>query len=574
MLNCEKQLEIEEGDQALHRRLRELREIVVSLKKSKMTPLKICESILENRFIDLKIRTFFKNLPAEEKHYWIASLYALLMPEQKRMKLAAYFTPPHLVQYVVSTLIELGIDIGQHRILDPASGGAAFLVPLARHIKDNSSKSSKNIISSIESTLAGVEIEPNLASLSELLLKDLLRTEISNTGHELKTLIKRANTLKLEKPDKLYDVVVGNPPYGRVLRPTPQILKDFSPIISDGYVNLYALFVEQAIKWVRPKGFICLIIPTSFIGGPYFSALRERILETCRVINLDLIDKRSDVFLDVVQDVCVLVLQKKQAKGNMEFKVPTCSLITMGKPRKLLGNLGLPTAVSNRVWVLPDEEGGTELFQEGLETLEDYGYIIKSGYFVWNREKERYRIGRKPGPKEVPLFWAHNVKANCICSPLESTSKLNSFGFVKFNEKSSAIIKSDAIILQRTSNRRQDRRLIASIIRKNKVPGKKGFVSENHTILIVPDPKKTQLVSLKILCRLINTSQVDGRFRRISGSVSVSTKALRGLPLPVAKEVVLAFKADKDDNNAAKIAYAKSIVKTLKKPKGKKRGGK
>jgi len=30
---------------------------------------------------------------------------------------------------------------------------------------------------------------------------------------------------------------------------------------------------------------------------------------------------------------------------------------------------------------------------------------------------------------------------------------------------------------------------------------------------------------------------VDGRFRRMSGSVSVSTKALRELPLPAAEEV-------------------------------------
>ena len=80
-------------------------------------------------------------------------------------------------------------------------------------------------------------------------------------------------------------------------------------MISDGYVNLYALFVEQALQWVRPGGIICLIIPMSFVGDN-FAALRKRILEKASVLRLDLIDKRSDVFLDVLYDLCVIVLRR------------------------------------------------------------------------------------------------------------------------------------------------------------------------------------------------------------------------------------------------------------------------
>src|SRR5262249_7686793 len=92
-----------------------------------------------------------------------------------------------------------------------------------------------------------------------------------------------------------------------------------------------------------------------------------------------------------------------------------------------------------------------------------------------------------------------------------------------------------------------------------KVSAQRGFVSENHTILIVPDPAKRQRISLKTLCRLLNTATVDARFRRISGTVSVSTKALRLLPLPAAQEVRAAFAAGEDDNEAAEMAYARSV---------------
>ena len=99
-----------------------------------MTPLQVCEAIIEKRLVDRKARTFFSGLPDDERHYWIASLYALLMPKARRRRLAAYFTPPHLAHYAIDALVEAGIKPGQHRILDPASGGAAFLVPLAAHI--------------------------------------------------------------------------------------------------------------------------------------------------------------------------------------------------------------------------------------------------------------------------------------------------------------------------------------------------------------------------------------------------------------------------------------------------------
>jgi hypothetical protein len=79
---------------ALNRRLHDLRHIAAKLKRSRMTPLQVCEAIIESRYVDREARTFFSDLPNEEKHYWIASLYALLMPQAQRRRLAAYFTPP------------------------------------------------------------------------------------------------------------------------------------------------------------------------------------------------------------------------------------------------------------------------------------------------------------------------------------------------------------------------------------------------------------------------------------------------------------------------------------------------
>jgi len=548
-------------DPVIGRRLSELRQVAVTLKKSRLSPLDVCRTIIEGRALDLKTRAFFAGLPADEKHYWISSLYALLMPAARRRRLAAYFTPPHLAKYAIDALTAAGITPGKDRILDPASGGAAFLVPLAARIAGRAQQrggSAESALRAIESTLAGVEIEQDLSRLSKALLADLLREEIRSAGRKPRISIKQADTLKLPPPDLLYDAAIGNPPYGRVFRPSKAILRDFAPVITDGYVNLYVLFLEQTLRLVKPGGVVCLIIPMSFVGGPYFAALRKRILETSHVLSLDPIDKRSDVFLDVLYDVCVLTLRKKGSSARTA--VPTCSLLMIGQSNRLLGILDLPEQPTGRMWGLPDDKQKDGLFRTGLETLPDYGYVAKAGYFVWNREQHRYRVGKKPRPNEVPLFWAHNIKPGTLCRPYDGELDSDRIGFVRIKPDSTAIVRSDAIIVQRTSNKRQSRRLNAAIIRKVRVPGNRGFVGENHTIIIIPDPERKQKIPLTMLCRLLNTAAVDSRFRRISGSVSVSTKALNQLPLPAAAHVRASFVFGAEDEQAAATSYAKSLA--------------
>jgi adenine-specific DNA-methyltransferase len=244
----------------------------------------------------------------------------------------------------------------------------------------------------------------------------------------------------------------------------------------------------------------------------------------------------------------------------------------IGQPNRVLGNLDLPEEPTGRMWALPDEKQKDGLFQTGLETLRDYGYVAKTGYFVWNRERHRYRVGKKPRPTEVPLFWAHNIKPRTQCKPYDGKPGADRIGFVKIKADSTAIIHSDAIVLQRTSNKRQSRRLIAAVVRQSTVPGERGFVGENHTIIIVRDRKKRATVKLSVLCRLLNTAAVDSRFRRISGSVSVSTKVLNQLPLPAADQVRSQFVRGCDDELAAQLCYGDSLI-TTKVFSGKRAGG-
>jgi adenine-specific DNA-methyltransferase len=539
--------------------LARLRRLVRKKTGRRLSALPACRAILQGTHPDREIRDFFENLPSADKHYWIATYYALLMPQKKRRKLAAYFTPPQLANYAIDKLRELGIHPGKSRILDPASGGAAFLVPLAEAIALDARRKQldpRATLDKIRETIAGIEIDKSLVRLSDLLLADLLAEEISKTRRRLRISITNGDTLETVQPVPTYDAVIGNPPYGRVFRPAKAVLSQYASVISDGYVNKYALFVERAIAWARPGGVICLIIPMSFLGGPYFAALRKHILEKAVVISLDPIEQRSDLFIDVLCDVCVLTLRKK---GTAQIPAaPTSSLIRTHRSAQPMGTLDIPASPSDRMWALPDITGNTDFFDGESSFLEDYGYLVKAGYFVWNREQNRYRVGQVPRKNEVPLYWAHNIKANCVVEPLvEDPTFKAPVGFVRLEKDSPVAITSDAILLQRTSNRRQKRRLIAGLVFQRRVVGGCGFVSENHTILVLPKADAVQTVPLKTLCRLLNSAAVDGRYRRISGTVSVSVKALRSLPLPPATRVVKAFDAIQCNDEAAEEAYCR-----------------
>ena len=98
-----------------------------------------------------------------------------------------------------------------------------------------------------------------------------------------------------------------------------------------------------------------------------------------------------------------------------------------------------------------------------------------------------------------------------------------------FDHPSTGIVRKPAIILQRTTNSKQPRRLIAAVIPRKIVKKYRGYVSENHTILLIPSAGRA---ALKLLCKLLNSNAVDRRYRRVGGTASISIGSLRNLPPP------------------------------------------
>jgi adenine-specific DNA-methyltransferase len=472
--------------------------------------LALCKQLLAGKSENVVLRALLDALSCikgEERHFWIGTFYALLMPVAERRRQATYFTPPGLADSIVSLVQQVGFNALTHTAIDPAAGGAAFLSTLARemHALGSSARS-------IQERLSGIEIDTGLARLSELLIGKRLGAKIAD-----KSIVAVGNSLS-KRELGLFDLVIANPPYGR-LSQSEVTGKKWAEVCYSGHINKYALFTELCFRLAKPGGIVALVLPSSLMAGPLYDKLRTFIRSHGELLILGSVSSRQDVFVDVAQDVSVLVVKagaahRKEAtvafgrfEGDGAFKAVTAA--------KLPIDAGAP-------WPVPANAGG---LAQGGSTLEDYGATVRSGYFVWNREQHRL-LPRKSRKLDIPLLWAKNIQAGSFCTPKARGRK--GIDFVRFEEPTSAIIRGPALALQRTTNSSQTRRLIAARISPSVTKKWGGFTSENHTVVVTaPD-----VATLNLLCVLLNSGAVDARYRQVSGTASVSVQLLRSLDLP------------------------------------------
>ena len=287
-------------------------------RKEKINALEECSRLIRRDGNDDAL-TLLEELPPAWADHAIASIYALLMSTKRRKRLGAYFTPPHLVAHLLSRLKDCGMDPIKHRLRDPAAGGAAFLVPLAR-IKVAAWKATgvpnRIIVNRLKRHLVGREIETGLAQVANLLVRRMLTHEFLIPLKLTKklSLIKVGDSLiKSAGINDQIDHEVGNPPFLRLAGSDKRSRRSIFKEITVGRANLYTLFVRRALEEAPIGGLVGYVIPASFLGGPEFEAFRRHVLQISEILVIDLVEKRSDVFVDAIQDACFVVFRRRKA---------------------------------------------------------------------------------------------------------------------------------------------------------------------------------------------------------------------------------------------------------------------
>lgn len=488
-----------------------------------------------------KFAAFLKGEPFLEGSYWLSSTYALLAGESERKRLAMYFTPPSLTKRLLDDLEVSGVEFDKGNFCDPACGGAAFLAPIALRIK-NALKargaSPSQIAEHIREHLLGFDQDETLCRLSRHFLLMALRDEVLATQSAPDFRITQANSLLQTKHlHGTVDVVVCNPPYRKMAPAEAQLYVDEYTDVIEAQPNLYALFIGLCVKLLADKGVCALVTPTSFLSGQYFSKVRTLLLAKTSILRIGMVGDRTGVFIDVEQETALTIARRASHQVAHETGTDVCVVSRHGDYVDV-GQCQLPN--SGTAWPIPRSEPDVQLLRSAAKSparIADYGYVVRIGSFVWNRDKRTVypsakRAAKSKGGTAVPLLWSSDIKSDGILR-FDGRPKLNREPcFVNLGSKNHpSIIRRPSVLLQRVTSNDQPKRLIAAAVPPEIINTHGGFVGENHTV-ILEQANEQPILTPALMAELLNVQTTDRYFRCISGSTNVSAFELNQLVLP------------------------------------------
>ena len=467
-------------------------------------------------------------LPIEFASYHLSTTYTALVPPNTRSALGMYYTPPALTARLLDMAEESGVDWANADVLDPACGGGAFLLPVALRMR----KALAHLPLSAQrehllAHLRGFEIDPFAAWLTQTWL-DIALSDLWGASAPGKPIVRVCDTLEQEPKDRRFDLVVGNPPYGRVAL-TPEQRTRFGRSLF-GHANIYGVFTDIGLRWAKERGIIAYVTPTSFLAGGYFKALRQLLAEEAPPVAIDFINARRGVFEDVLQETLLATYQRagksRRARVHyVEVGSETSATVTHA------GTFSLP-AESTAPWLAPRSPRAAKLVARLTcmpNRLSDWGYRVSTGPLVWNRFKDQLRD--LPTSSTYPLIWAESVSAEGRFA-FRADKRGHRPYFHATPRDEWLKVRSTCILVQRTTAKEQRRRLIAAELPASFIKRHGAVIVENHLNMVRPCAPKSAQVCSAAVAALLNSPVADDAFRCISGSVAVSAFELEALPLP------------------------------------------
>lgn len=457
-------------------------------------------------------------------------IYTTALPEAYRAAHGIFYTPPPLVDRLLTMAEDASVDWSSAHVLDPACGGGAFLVGAAlRMVTALKHADPAFILQQIGARLHGFELDPFGAWLTHAALELALRDVIRAARRALPKIVEIKDSLAMDPADRgRFDLVVGNPPYGRVTLAPDR--RTFFKRSVYGHANLYGLFTDAALHWAKEGGVIAYVTPPSMLSGLYYKALRQLLAEAAPPLAVTFIGERGGVFADVLQET--ILATYRRGGGQRIGKVGFMTVNAGGDfSWHKAGTFTLP-AQPHRPWLLPrapDQVALARRLRAMPHRLSDYGYGVSTGPLVWNRFKDQFHRERKAS--FYPVVWAESIaSAGRFIWRSEKRNHAPWFA-ARLPKDDWLIVTQPCVLVQRTTAREQPRRLIAAEMPESFIRKHRGVIVENHLNMVralVPEPA----VPASVIAALFGSAVVDAAFRCINGSVAVSAFELEELPLP------------------------------------------
>jgi hypothetical protein len=310
------------------------------------------------------------------------NIYQHYLPWEERQRLGGFYTPEELVELVLD---EVGYniddpDLATKTLIDPASGSGAFLVGALSRLLKNLSKfgppempvgrqppwvRAEHELRAVQKCLHAVDIHPFAAFLSTLnvlflvlpryravRLKNLqFAFEPAIMAHDSLFLtaaeVKLAGTLQeqlngraqragedqrryAELLKNKFDFVVGNPPWSGILKgPLAAVydelqkrrLKDSFPASARGKYDIYGLFMERALRFLKPGARFGLVTQDTYTEKEWAGTLRGKLSRDTTILTIIDLNPCGQLFFRAMNTPAITVVANEKASKSHEALV-------------------------------------------------------------------------------------------------------------------------------------------------------------------------------------------------------------------------------------------------------------
>jgi len=240
-----------------------------------------------------------------------------------------YFTPPSTIQKNIDLLKIYMPTVNS--ILEPSCGSGEYVNYLNNHYKNK------------ELTA----IEYNKQIYDDIKLNIPKNVNLINGDY-----------LKYDN-DKLYDLIIGNPPY--YVMKKKDVSKKYYTYF-DGRPNIFILFIIKSISLLKENGILSFILPKNFLNSLYYDKTRKYINENCKILHLV---ECNDKYIETKQQTVIFIIRKIKS-SNKKFILSKQGYTIFGEPT-IISNL-------NKLYV-------------NSNSLSELGFNVSVGNVVWNQHK-------------------------------------------------------------------------------------------------------------------------------------------------------------------------------------------
>lgn len=216
----------------------------------------------------------------------LLSWYEISLPPGERKMRGHFSTPPGLVERMLDACgYHSEYDLTHARLLDPACGSGNFLLGAARRLLASGVRlgyDAATLASLVQKKLWGFDPDPVSCFLAEMQLSAAVSTVCSiNAGpfhiHQADGLL-----FPWEQGEHV-DMFLANPPY---LAAKNCDLSGYRFARQRGQSDSYLLFLDLALRVVRPGGWIGLVLPDPVLARMNATQERRRLLAEATVHHL------------------------------------------------------------------------------------------------------------------------------------------------------------------------------------------------------------------------------------------------------------------------------------------------